>query len=83
MASLDPIHSRIRAQPSPAPAVIAEVARHHRGAQRDRDNARDVRHGRAGYLVRRYSGEALADEAAVAVEILAILRECLPAATSA
>ena len=56
---------------------------HHRGAQRDRDNARDVLHGRAGYLVRRYSGEALADEAAVAAEILEILRERLPAATSA
>ena len=57
--------------------VVEADGGHHRGAQRDRDNARDVQHGRAGYLVRRYSGEALADEAAVAGEILVIIRERL------
>lgn len=57
--------------------VVEADGGHHRGAQRDRDNARDVLHGRAGYLVRRYSGEALEDEGAVAAEILEILRERL------
>lgn len=49
----------------------------HVGAQRDRDNERDARLSRAGYLVRRYSGEALADELAIAREILEIVRERL------
>jgi len=44
-------------------------------SQRDRDNERDAMLARAGYLIRRYSSEALADRRAVALEVLAILRE--------
>ena len=47
----------------------------HRGPQRDRDNLRDVRLSRAGYLVRRYSARDLADHSAVAAEIAAIIAE--------
>jgi very-short-patch-repair endonuclease len=47
----------------------------HRGPQRDKDNARDLNLARAGYLVRRYSSNALEDERAVAAEIVAILAE--------
>ena len=50
----------------------------HRGPQRDSDNSRDVTHGRAGLLVRRYSEAALDDEDAVSTEILGILCERLP-----
>lgn len=42
------------------------------------DNERDLALARAGYLVRRCSGEALRDEQALAREIRAILRERLP-----
>ena len=51
----------------------------HKGKQRDSDNARDIELARAGYLVRRYSEEALNDEQAVSAEIIDILRERLPA----
>ena len=51
----------------------------HKGKQRDSDNARDIELARAGYLVRRYSEEALSDEQAVSAEIIDILRERLPA----
>ena len=44
-------------------------------AQRDRDHARDIDLGRAGFLVRRYSSSAMEDEPAVAAEVSAILRE--------
>lgn len=58
--------------------VVEADGGQHRGPQRDRDNERDANLGRAGFLVRRYSGEALEDEDAVAGEIHAILRERLP-----
>lgn len=51
----------------------------HKGEQRDSDNARDITLARAGYLVRRYSEEALNDERAIAAEIVDILGERLPA----
>ena len=51
----------------------------HKGKQRDSDNARDIKLARAGYLVRRYSEEALSDEQAISAEIIDILRERLPA----
>ena len=38
---------------------------------RDRDNARDIVFGRAGYLVRRYSSLAMTDEDAVAEDVVA------------
>lgn len=47
----------------------------HRGRQRDKDNERDVRLARAGYLVRRYSSRAMGHEEAVAGEIVEILEE--------
>ena len=55
--------------------VEADGGDHLNERQRDRDNERDARLARAGYLVRRYSWWALLDERAVAGEILAILRE--------
>ncbi len=55
--------------------VVEVDGGHHRGPQRDRDNERDVRLGRAGYLVRRYSEAALSDLGAIAGEVAAILRE--------
>ncbi len=63
----------------PAARFVVEAdGGQHRGRQRDRDNERDLALARAGYLVRRCSGEALRDEQAVASEIPAILRERLP-----
>jgi len=62
--------------------VVEADGPQHRGEQRDRDNARDFMLVRDGYLVRRYSGEALAAERAVAAELLGILRERLSAAVS-
>lgn len=59
--------------------VVEADGGQHRGPQRDRDNQRDATLGRAGYLTRRYSGEALEDERSVAGEILSILRERLAA----
>ena len=61
--------------PSARFVVEADGGDHLDPAQRDRDNARDIVLGRAGYLVRRYSSAAMEDEAAVAAEVLAILRE--------
>lgn len=61
--------------------VVEADGGNHVGERRDRDNARDVALARVGQLVRRYSGEALRDERAVASEILEILRERLPGAT--
>ena len=55
--------------------VEADGADHLDPLQRDSDNSRDITLGRAGYLVRRYSSLAMADEAAVVAEVLAILRE--------
>ena len=43
--------------------------------QRDSDNERDAVLARAGYLVRRYSWNALADRRRVASELAAIIRE--------
>lgn len=64
----------------PAARFVVEAdGGQHRGAQRDRDNERDVTLARADRLVRRYSGEALADERAVAREIAEILCERLAA----
>lgn len=51
----------------------------HVGAQRDRDNERDVVLMRAGILVRRYSWEALRSRELVGDEIRQILDERLPA----
>ena len=68
----------------PAARFVVEAdGGHHRGRQRDRDNERDARLARAGYLVRRYSSAALADEARVAAEILGILGERLGAQEAA
>ena len=55
--------------------VEADGGDHLDPLQRDSDNSRDITLGRAGYLVRRYSSLAMADEAAVVAEVLAILRE--------
>ncbi|HWO49521.1 MAG TPA: DUF559 domain-containing protein, partial [Solirubrobacterales bacterium] len=57
--------------------VEADGGDHLNRRQRDKDNARDIELGRAGYLVRRYSWTALADRDAVATEIVAILEERL------
>ena len=57
--------------------VEADGGDHLTPTQRDRDNDRDIALGRAGYLVRRYSSPAMADEESVAAEVLAILRERL------
>ena len=59
--------------------VEADGGDHLDPVQRDRDNARDLVLGRAGYLVRRYSWRAMDDRAAVADEVLSILSERLPA----
>ena len=63
--------------------VVEADGGHHRGEQRARDNARDLVLQRAGYLVRRYAEEAVADEAAVAQEILELLSERSSSAGSA
>ena len=55
--------------------VEADGGDHLSPSQRDSDNQRDTTLARAGYLVRRYSSVAMADEGAVAAEVLAILRE--------
>lgn len=55
--------------------VEADGGEHLNERQRDKDNDRDVRLSRAGYLVRRYSWWALQDRRKVASEILSILRE--------
>lgn len=57
--------------------VVEADGGQHRGPQRDKDNERDVTLARAGILIRRYSEEALADERAVASEILEMIRERL------
>lgn len=58
--------------------IEADGGDHLDPTQRDRDNTRDIVLGRAGYLIRRYSSRAMDDEAAVAAEVLSILRERLP-----
>jgi hypothetical protein len=55
--------------------VEADGGDHLDPTQRDKDNTRDIVLGRAGYLVRRYSSRAMDDEAGVAREVVAILRE--------
>lgn len=68
----------------PAARLVVEAdGGHHRGRRRDHDNERDARLSRAGYLVRRYSSVALADEARIAAEILDILGERLGARQTA
>ena len=57
--------------------VEADGGDHLNRAQRDEDNRRDIALGRAGHLVRRYSSGAMADEGAVAAEVLEILAERL------
>ncbi len=58
--------------------VEADGGDHLNPEQRDRDNARDITLGRAGYLVRRYSSGAMGNGEAVTGEVLAILAERLP-----
>jgi hypothetical protein len=58
--------------------IEADGGDHLDPTQRDRDNTRDIVLARAGYLVRRYSSRAMGDEAGVAAEVPAILRERLP-----
>lgn len=58
--------------------VVEADGGHHKGKQRDDDNERDLALQMAGYLVRRYSWDALEDEHEVAMEILGILRRRLP-----
>jgi hypothetical protein len=58
--------------------VEADGGHHMKKTQRDKDNARDLAFGRAGYLVRRYSSRDLSREAQVAAEIAEILRERTP-----
>lgn len=55
--------------------VEADGSDHRKPRQRDKDNARDIALGRAGYLVRRYSWRAMNDETAVAREVREILEE--------
>jgi very-short-patch-repair endonuclease len=57
--------------------VVEADGGRHQGRQRDADNARDVRLGRAGHLVRRYSEADLGNPAAIAAEVTAILSERL------
>jgi very-short-patch-repair endonuclease len=59
--------------------VVEADGGHHVGDRRERDNERDLALQRAGYLVRRYTEQALSDGDAVASELLALLRERLPA----
>lgn len=64
----------------PAARFVVEAdGGRHIGTRRTSDNARDITLLRAGHLVRRYTEEALADEAAIAREIREILTERLPA----
>jgi very-short-patch-repair endonuclease len=58
--------------------VVEADGGHHKGERRDRDNERDMALQLAGYLVRRYSWEALRDERTVAEELLELLRRRLP-----
>lgn len=58
--------------------VVEADGGRHVGARRDRDNERDIRLGRTGILVRRYSWEALKDRGSVGREIREILEERLP-----
>jgi len=55
--------------------VEADGGDHLDPTRRDRDNARDIALGRAGFMVRRYSYRAMNRRDAVAAEILEILRE--------
>ncbi len=55
--------------------VEADGGDHLTARQRDRDNERDARLGRAGYLVRRYGRRPITEGDAVAAEIAAILAE--------
>ena len=58
--------------------VEADGGDHLNRVQRDRDNAKDITLARAGYLVRRYSWDAMDHRSAVATEVLSILRERSP-----
>jgi very-short-patch-repair endonuclease len=55
--------------------VVEVDGSQHRDRRRDRDNRRDLRLGRAGYLVRRYSSTDLRRPDAVAHEVRSILAE--------
>lgn len=55
--------------------VEADGGEHLKRSQRDKDNARDIKFQRAGFIVRRYSSRDMAREEQVATEILEILRE--------
>jgi very-short-patch-repair endonuclease len=55
--------------------VEADGGDHLTSAQRDRDNERDARLGRAGYLVRRYGWRPVGERHALAAEVAAILIE--------
>lgn len=60
----------------PREGFVVEVdGAHHTGRRRDADNRRDLRLGRAGYLLRRYSAADLAKPARVALEVGSILAE--------
>ena len=63
----------------PAARLVVEAdGGWHAGERRARDNERDLRLQLAGYLVRRYSEDALANPRQVANEILEVLRNRLP-----
>ncbi len=65
----------------PAARFVVEAdGGRHIGAQRAKDDARDITLQRAGHLIRRYGELALADEAAIGREIREILTERLPPA---
>lgn len=55
--------------------VEADGADHLNPGQRDKDNERDIRLARAGYLIRRYSYLAMGRQQSVATEVLEILAE--------
>ena len=55
--------------------IEADGGDHLERTQRDRDNLRDIRLQRAGYLVRRYSDRDMTRPREVTAEILGILRE--------
>lgn len=63
--------------------VEADGGDHLDSAQRDRDNERDFRLARAGFLVRRYSWKAMSRERQVVREVRGILDERLPSVSKA
>jgi very-short-patch-repair endonuclease len=66
-----------------AKLVVEADGGQHEGERRARDNKRDAVLQRAGYLVRRYTEEALEDEAALVAELVELLSERSSSAGSA